>query len=378
MIIFFEVQKCTIEFLLVKFQLYDCKRGLDIYKQSNYNEYKYWLCNLAKLMISVVLVPGAAAPAAINAIKSLKMATFKGKIVATDSSHLSAGFFMADFAEEIPEAENDSFVYRLFEIIERHNVEVLLPTSGFDIYPYSENRKKLAEIGAQAVVSDRGSLEICRDKMLTFDTLSNSFEYPFTTMQPDRIRAFPIIAKPRFGKGSRNVIKIEDELDLRYVTSKFDDMIFQEYLPGNEYTIDVLSDMNKEPIMAVPRLRIQTKAGVSTKGRIVKDPDTERECMNIAKHVGIRGPCCIQMKESAEGILKMIEINPRFGGGTIFTTLAGANFPAMIIDMLNGKEIIKPTVSEITLIRYFEEIVLRSDEREYSGTNLLLKSHYPE
>jgi carbamoyl-phosphate synthase large subunit len=67
----------------------------------------------------------------------------------------------------------------------------------------------------------------------------------------------------------------------------------------------------------------------------------------------------------------MIEINPRFGGGTIFTTLAGANFPAIIIDMLNGKDIVKPTVSEITLIRYFEEIVVRSGKREYSGTNLL-------
>ena len=81
------------------------------------------------------------------------------------------------------------------------------------------------------------------------------------------------------------------------------------------------------------------------------------------------------MKESAEGILKMIEINPRFGGGTIFTTLAGANFPAMIIDMLNGKDIVKPTVSEITLIRYFEEIVLKSGKRDYSGTNLLSNSY---
>jgi carbamoyl-phosphate synthase large subunit len=322
-------------------------------------------------MISVVLIPGASAPAGINAIKSLRMANFKGKIIATDSSPLSAGFFMADSGVEIPEAEDNSFIDRLFEIIKEYNVEVLLPTSGFDIYPYSENRKKLAEMGVRAVVSDRHNLEICRDKMSTFETLSNCFELPFTTMQPDRIRAFPVIAKPRFGKGSRNVIEIEDELDLRYVTSKFDEMIFQEYLPGNEFTIDVLSDMNKEPIMAVPRLRIQTKAGVSTKGRIVKDPNTESECMNIAKHVGIRGPCCIQMKESAEGILKMIEINPRFGGGTIFTTLAGANFPAMIIDMLNGKDIVKPTVSEITLIRYFEEIVVRSGKREYSGTNLL-------
>lgn len=348
---------------------------MNAYKLSNYNQFKYWLCTLPKVMISVVLIPGASAPAGINAIKSLKMANFKGKIIATDSSPLSAGFFMADNSEEIPEAEDSSFIDRLFEIIKQYKVEVLLPTSGFDIYPYSENRKKLAEMGVQAVVSDRHDLEICRDKMSTFETLSNCFELPFTTMQPDRIRGFPIIGKPRFGKGSRNVIKIEDELDLKYVTSKFDEMIFQEYLPGNEFTIDVLSDMNKEPIMAVPRLRIQTKAGVSTKGRIVKDPNTERECMNIAKHVGIRGPCCIQMKESAEGILKMIEINPRFGGGTIFTTLAGANFPAMIIDMLNGKDIVKPTVSEITLIRYFEEIVLKSGKRDYSGTNLLSNSY---
>jgi hypothetical protein len=43
----------------------------------------------------------------------------------------------------------------------------------------------------------------------------------------------------------------------------------------------------------------------------------------------------------------------------------------MIIDMINGKDIVKPTVSEITIIRYFEEIVLRSGERDNSAANLL-------
>jgi len=47
----------------------------------------------ARPEISVVLIPGAAAPAGINAIKSLRMGSYKGKIVATDSSYLSAGFF---------------------------------------------------------------------------------------------------------------------------------------------------------------------------------------------------------------------------------------------------------------------------------------------
>jgi carbamoyl-phosphate synthase large subunit len=328
-------------------------------------------------MTSTVLVPGAAAPAGINTIKSLRMAGFGGKILATDSSSLSAGFFMADANEVIPEADDQSFVDRLFRIVKMYQVEVLMPSSGFDIYPYSENRKQLAEIGAEAIVSDRDKLEICRDKMLTFQTLSNTFVLPFTTAEPDKIETFPVLAKPRFGKGSRGIVKIDDESDLRYILSKRDDLVFQEYLPGTEYTVDVLSDLNGKPLMAVPRIRMQTKAGISTKGRVLRDPSLEIDCMKIAEYIGIRGPCCMQMKESEEGRLKLIEVNPRMGGGTIFTTLAGANFPALLLEIIEGKQITIPTISEITVIRYFEEFVLRSEERIHVGANLLSKTRYP-
>ena len=310
------------------------------------------------------------------------MVNFKGKIIATDSSTLSAGFFMADSSEVLPEANHSTYIDRLFEIIKNHDVKVLMPTSGFDIYPYSENRHRLAEIGAYAVVSDRNTLETCLDKKLTYQSLSSNgkFNIPFTTANPDKIRSFPVIAKPQFGKGSRDILKIDDESDLGYISSKFDSMIFQEYLPGTEYTIDVLSDLDKKPLMAVPRIRIQTKAGISTKGKIIRDANIETNCMKIAEHLGIRGPCCIQMKESSEGVMKLIEVNPRLGGGTIFTALAGANFPAMILDMVNGKEISTlPNVSEITVIRYFEEIVIRNEERlshETAAESNLLSKMY--
>jgi len=327
-------------------------------------------------MTSTVLVPGAAGPAGINTIKSLKMAGFGGKILATDSSSLSAGFFMA-VNEVIPEADDHSFVDRLFHIVKMYHVEVLMPSSGFDIYPYSENRKQLAEMGAEAIVSDRDKLEICRDKMLTFQTLSDKFILPFTTEEPNKIDIFPVLAKPRFGKGSRGIVKIDDESDLRYIISKRDDLVFQEYLPGTEYTVDVLSDLNGKPLIAVPRIRMQTKAGISTKGRVLRDPALEIDCMKIAEYIGIRGPCCMQMKESAEGRLKLIEVNPRMGGGTIFTSLAGANFPALLLDMIEGRQISVPTISEITIIRYFEELVLRSEEeRIHVGANLLSKTRF--
>lgn len=324
------------------------------------------------------MVPGAAAPAGINTIKSLKMANFSGKIVATDSTSLSPGFFMAEVNEILPEADAHYYLQRLYEIVKKHNVGILMPSSGYDIYPYSENREALAKIGATAVVSDRDALEICRDKILTYKKMSGKYNLPFTTADASKVKSFPVIAKPRYGKGSRDVIKINNEADLKYVASNFGNTIFQEFLPGVEYTVDVLNDMNKKPIIAVPRIRLQTKAGISTKGRIVRDADLEINCMNIARDARIRGPCCIQMKESSEGQLQLVEINSRLGGGTIFSTLAGANFPKMILDLLQGTEIMPPKISEITVVRYYEEIVIGNGEWERSNpaiteSNLLSK-----
>jgi carbamoyl-phosphate synthase large subunit len=307
----------------------------------------------------VVIVPGAAAPAGINTIKSLKMVKFNGKIIGTDSDSLAPGGFMADLFSTMPEAREESlFVDKLFELVKIHKVTVLMPSSGFDIYPYSKYRKELQELGANAVVSDIEVLEICRDKMRTYQELLPRFKVPFTTAEPDKIPNFPVIAKPRSGKGGRDVIMIEDESDLRYVTSKYHDMIFQQYLPGIEYTIDVLSDLNKEPLFAVPRIRLQTKGGISTKGKIVRNQKMEEDCMNIAKSIGIRGPCCIQMKETHDSEPQLVEVNARLGGGTIFTTLAGANMPELILDLVEGQEISIPKISEVTVIRYFEEIVV--------------------
>jgi carbamoyl-phosphate synthase large subunit len=330
---------------------------------------------LSSHKVSTILVPGAAAPAGINAIKSLKMGGFRGKIVATDSSYLSPGFFMCDVNEVIPEAENHFFIDRLNDIVNKYHVKMLLPTSGFDIYPYSEFREQLMKSGAYPVVSDKDSLVTCRDKVLTFERLSRKFDLPFTSKDPSEINSFPIVAKPRYGKGSRDIMIVNDSDDLRYVTSKMTDLIFQEFLPGTEYTIDVLSNLEKKALLAVPRIRIQTKAGISTKGRIVRNKKLESDARQIADFIGIRGPCCIQMKEDANGIMKLVEINPRMGGGTIFTTLAGANFPIMLIDMLENKKVHIPEIQEITVIRYYEEIVIRaatSDREEVSAKENLV------
>ncbi len=319
---------------------------------------------------SIVLVPGASAPAAINTIKSLKMVNYPVKIISSDTNPISAGFYLSDAHEVLPEVENQSYTTRLFEIISKHNIGILMPSSGYDIYNFSRNKGNLLDRGAVAVVSDEDTMEKCRDKMETFTFLSQKFASPYTTVDPNKIIEFPLIAKPRFGKGSKGVVKIDNDDDLKYVQSKNDNLIFQEYLPGTEYTIDVLSDLEGEPIIAVPRIRLQTKAGISTIGKIVRDDSISETCKSIAKYLKIIGPCCIQMKETKDGILKVVEVNPRLGGGTIFTALAGANFPSMILDMVKGKKVEPPVISEITVVRYFEEIVVENGKAMKYDLNL--------
>ena len=298
-------------------------------------------------------------PAGTNTIKSLRMTRFEGKIIATDSCELSAGFFMASAYAVMPNViDEENYMIKLEEVIRSHNVQVLMPSSGYDIYPYSKYQRQIEELGAKPIVSDLESIETCHDKMKTFQKLNGKFDLPFTTTNPDKISEFPVIAKARREKGEYDATLVENEDDLKYLGSKFSNVIYQEYLPGTEYTVDVLCNLEKKPLVAVPRVRLETKAGISTKGEVIHDPQIEQTCMNIAKYVGIRGPCCIQMKGSKDGALKIVEINPRMGGGTIFAALAGANFPALILDMVKEKEIVKPSFSEITILRYFEEIVI--------------------
>ena len=323
-----------------------------------------------KVSNSTILVPGASAPAAINTIKSLKMVKYPVRIVSSDTNPISAGFYMSDIHELLPEVESKSYLPKLFELITKYKISILMPSSGYDIYHFSKNKDKLLKLGALPVVSDENTMEICRDKMQTYNQLSNRFDLPVTTLDSKEISGFPIIAKPRYGKGSKGIFKIENAIDLKYAISKQNDLIFQEYLPGTEYTIDVLSDLDGEPLIAVPRIRVQTKAGISTVGKIVTNKKISETCKSIAKDLKIKGPCCIQMKESDDGVLKLVEVNPRLGGGTIFTALAGANFPAMILDMATGKRIKIPKISEITVVRYFEEIVVKDQKAMKHHLNL--------
>ncbi|MAG25606.1 hypothetical protein CMI47_08520 [Candidatus Pacearchaeota archaeon] len=287
-----------------------------------------------------ILFLGAGGPAAVGAMKSLLECDFQGKhkIVSVDMDETAVGFHFSDKRYVVPRYIDESYYETITDIIKKENIDLVLPTSD-DVFTVS----KINLDGVQMFMSSHEQIKKCVDKFVFYETCKENFPFPKST---DKF--VPVFAKPRDGKGSRG-IKLIDDFEENY--------IYQEYLPGTEYTIDVLSDMNSEVLSVIPRVRLQTKAGISTKGKIVRNEVIEKECSDIVKFLNLKGVVCVQMKEDKDGNPKFIEINPRFGGGTFFTTLAGVNFVKIILDIVEGKEVEVPEPKEITVLRYFDEVV---------------------
>ena len=116
--------------------------------------------------------------------------------------------------------------------------------------------------------------------------------------------------------------------------------------------------MKSNPLVAVPRKRLQTKEGISTKAEIVKNDYIEQICFDMCKFLKLKGSICLQMKEDVNGKLKFVEINPRFGGGSYFATLAGVNFTEIILDLVKGNSVQVNKPKLVKIMRYYNEVVV--------------------
>lgn len=319
-----------------------------------------------------ILVSCAGGPAAVGVIKSFHDFDTQGehKIVAIDCDELSVGFHLADRHYVVPFSVEDNYWKEVLKIIRKEEIDVIVPTGDADIVHFSRNFSMLHDLGVVNFMSNYKTITTCQDKLSFYNHMYDSGLEDLLPKTSDNHRdiSFPKICKPRRGSGSRGIELWRSKEDTKDFSSTenlhySNEYIYQEYLPGTEYTIDVLCGLYGEVLSVIPRERLQIKAGISSKGRIIKDSKIEERCIKLCEALKVKGPVCIQMKEDVRGEPKFVEINPRLGGGTYFTTLAGVNFMKIMIDILkeerfSTKNIKIPSPKGITVLRYYNEVVV--------------------
>src|SRR5262249_50423692 len=146
-------------------------------------------------------------------------------------------------------------------------------------------------IGVALPLSSLECLRICRDKQLLLDRVRGSVPVPdyepLTAAVADRIDSFPRFVKPRLGAGSRGAIQIDGREDLE-AQPKDGSVLLQEYLPGEEYSVDVYVRQDGRVIGAVPRERMKTDSGIAVASRTVNAPDVIASAIRTAETIGVR------------------------------------------------------------------------------------------
>jgi carbamoyl-phosphate synthase large subunit len=292
----------------------------------------------------------ASAPV-LTGLKSLGV-----RVIAVDSSPLSFGLFVADKGYVIPKAEKSDFIDSIKKICKKENVDAILPAVDEEIRVLAKNRSSFEKEGIRLIIPEENVVETCSDKWLTYKFFKeNSIPTPITGI--DGIpQSYPVVIKPRFGRGSQGLQKIEDTEAFLFFSKRRKDYIWQEYVEGEEFTIDILSDFSAKVISLSPRKRLATESGVSVKGIVEGNKKIEGLAKKIARTLKITGPSNIQCFSKGDA-LYFTEINPRLAGGFALSERAGARILENLVALLSG---VPPKRSKIKkgviMLRYYEQI----------------------
>jgi carbamoyl-phosphate synthase large subunit len=288
------------------------------------------------------------------------------RVIAVDlRPELSSACQFADHCFAFPRATDPHYSDHLLEFCADQKIGLVVPTIDTELEVLAELKLALAKNGTTAAISSLPFVKLCRDKRqsgLLFNQIG--FRYPEIYTQDHTV--FPIFVKPLDGSSSKDAQLVRTAEELVAVNTKEKRMMFMEYIgrPYKEFTVDCYFNRDGLPLCAVPRLRLETRAGEVSKGYTRRHGLYNQLWANLGAWNDARGCITVQVfyDEAADDVVGL-EINPRFGGGYPLTYAAGGNYSGWLIqECLLGQslQIYSAWEDKLLMLRYESKVLVHN------------------
>lgn len=271
--------------------------------------------------------------------EALREAGVGGRVVAVDASPMSAAYVAADSRHLVPSCLDPKFVPAVLEVCREERVCLIVPTIDTELPVYAAAREEFAEEGVLVAVSSPETIAISADKQTTHAFLR---EHGLPTVDQATVAEvqadptawpYPLVVKPVAGSASTGVQVVEDDVAFAAAVAQ-GDVTVQRLALGQEYTIDCLIGPAGNLLESVPRARLEVRAGEVSKAVTVRMPVltalAERVCAALPGAFGVLN---LQLfHDEATDDSRIIEINPRFGGGFPLAHRAGVGFAQWLVE----------------------------------------------
>jgi len=286
------------------------------------------------------------------------------RVLATDMfPEFSPACHVADEAVKAPRVTDPDYIQFLKNICAEHAIGLLIPTIDTELLLLSDVRQEFAELGSQIIISSSELIGMCRDKRLTanlFDRLS--IDQPAIYNREDI--QFPCFCKPYDGSCSQGALPVFSEEMLTPdllddPKNMFMELVGKEF---SEYTVDAYYDREGALRCLVPRERLEVRAGEVSKGITRRNAVYDYLRNRLNRLEGAVGCITAQFFFNPDtGIVKGLEINPRFGGGYPLSLAAGADYPDWLVrEYLLGEmiEFFDKWKTDLMMLRYDEQVIV--------------------
>jgi len=262
---------------------------------------------------------------------TLKDFNKNGKVFTTDMNPvLSSACQVSDGFLKVPRVTVKEYLTILKNYCIDKQISIIIPTIDTELHILADAKDEFLKDNIFIAISSK---ELCDVFYLKDSTekffVDNKCDTPRSVENIEKCK-YPIFAKLNNSScsiGAQIVYSAEVAKELAQDTN----YVFQEFIQGDEYTVDVFIDQNSEVISVVPRQRLEVRAGEVSKAKAVKDKKIIKDIKDLCSSLeGAYGCITIQLFKAEDRVV-FIEINPRFGGGYPLSPLSGANFAEYLI-----------------------------------------------
>lgn len=308
------------------------------------------------------------------------------RLVGTDIRSDAAGLYRCDGAHIVPRRTAPSYLSTIRELVQRHRVDLVLPLSTEDQAFFCQRAVQQALAPAVVVVSSPDAVAKANGKVSLFEALArlNSVLPEFAVVKgpAEAVAALRTLCerhgaallKTESGTGGRGMLCVGTPdsdpapargrqflpLEALDAAAAGDPLALLHpplaglvdpsaewprlavaYLPGAEYSVDVLADEG-ETLAAVVRERSAADGGLATVAQVVSAPDVEDAARLVAEALHLSYVNNIQFRRDKDGTPRLLEINPRIPGTICLTVEAGLNLPLAACCLALGEKMTLP------------------------------------
>ncbi len=248
----------------------------------------------------------------------------------------------------MPPIGSGEYAPAVLEACRRHEIGGLISFYDPDVVALAAHREAFEAIGVGAILPTQASAETAFDKWMAFLTLREAgLPVPETAIclgsalekLGSGLLRFPLVVKPRRGFGGANVFVARTLEQMEAFFGYAEDMLVQSFVPGEEYNIDALADLEGRVLNVVAWRKHLSRQGETEHAVTVEDEELIGLGVRLAQAVGCIGPMDVDFVRGPGGETTILDVNLRFGGGYPVSHLAGADFPGAIIRLLRGEEV---------------------------------------